>query len=386
MKEAYPHPGGSRKGSMRVLILTPSAFPSISGNAVSAERWRQSLTKRGIDVDVLASAGLALSSFLEHLQRVRPDIIHAHHAFRAGALLADPQLALQQAGLAMIASPGGTDINEDLETPGRRETVLKVFTMARAIIAQSPQIIQRFKQNMPALIEKVVFVPKAVCWFGDEPFDLRGAAHCDPEDFLFLLPAGIRPVKGNLECLRILERIHRIRPGIRFVAAGPAVDREYAGLFEQEIRRHSNFARWIKAIPSVAMRSAYQAADVVLNASLSEGLSNSLIEAMAAGKPVLASDIPGNRWPILGEKGDSPAGLLYDLQNPEDFIKKALRLIDDGTFRESLGRAACASQSLWPDSGAEADGLIAVYRNALDQDAGVRTAGLSFLKKGVSKR
>jgi len=237
--------------------------------------------------------------------------------------------------------------------------------MARAIIAQSAEVVQYFEQYLPALNERIVRVPKAVCWFGDDPYDLRRAAKCDPADILFLLASGIRPVKGNLECLRMMEQVHAIRPRVRFVAAGPAVDGEYAGRFEAEMHRCTVFARWIKTIPFTAMRSAYQGSDVVLNTSFSEGLSNSLMEAIAAGRPVLASDIPGNQWPVLGENGDVPAGLLFDLHDPEDFIRKALRLIDDAVFRESHSRASGSRQPRLTDAEEEADGLIAAYRAVL---------------------
>jgi L-malate glycosyltransferase len=350
---------------MRILIITPTAFPSITGNAVTVERWRRALTKKGIVVEVLPSEGLAPLSVLDRLQQFQPDIIHVYHAFKAGALLTSPMIMLPQSGPAVVASPGGTDINDDLGSPGKRETVLKVFQMACIIIAQSPEIIQRFKLHFPDLAGKTIYVPKSVYWFGDEPYDLRGAAECGPENILFLLPSGIRPVKGNLECLKVMKRVHEIRPKIRFVVAGPPIDSEYAHRFERETTELSPFVRWIKKIPSSAMRSAYEASDVVLNASFSEGLSNSLLEAIAAGRPVLASDIPGNRWLVMGEHGDAPAGLLYNLHMAEDFIGKALRLIDDQNFRSAFGLAAYEKQSRWPDSESEADSLIAAYNIAL---------------------
>jgi glycosyltransferase involved in cell wall biosynthesis len=115
------------------------------------------------------------------------------------------------------------------------------------------------------------------------------------------------------------------------------------------------------------MQAAYQGADIVLNTSFSEGLSNALIEAIAADCPVLASDIPGNRWPVLGTSGDLPVGLLFDLNNPEDFIRKALQLIDDGVLRESFRQAAQLRRSTWPREEDEGDGLAAAYRTALVQ-------------------
>ncbi len=85
---------------------------------------------------------------------------------------------------------------------------------------------------------------------------------------------------------------------------------------------------------------------------------------------MLASDIPGNRWPVIGEDGDAPAGLLFDLNYPEDFRAKALKLIDDESYRKSLGRTAISRQARFPDADEEAKGLITAYQAALNPDAG----------------
>ena len=184
-------------------------------------------------------------------------------------------------------------------------------------------------------------------------------------NMLFFLPAGIRPVKGNLECLMAMQKVHAIRPHIRFVAAGPAIDLEYADRFEREVKKLSAFAVWIAGIPPAAMRSAYDASDIVLNSSFSEGRSNSLLEAVASGRPVLASNIPGNLWPVLGDNGDEQTGLLYELSDVDDFVANAVRLIDDEGLRARFGRAAQSRNSRLPDPEEEADGLIAAYQKAL---------------------
>jgi len=296
--------------------------------------------------------------------RFHPDVVHVHHAFRCGALVADAEPFLAQADAAIVASPGGTDINEDLLDPAKRSLIQKIFEMAHAIIAQSQQIVEHFNRNLPSLSSRIVFVPKAVYWFGEEDFDLRSVAECGPGNILFLLPSGIRPVKGNLECLRSMALVHALRPQARLVVAGPPIAEAYTVRFRRELSAHADFALWIKGVPYAAMRSVYGAADVVLNTSFSEGLSNSLMEAIAAGKPVLAADIQGNRWPVLGKHKDAAAGLLYNPRNPEDFVEKAVQLIDSANLRAALSRAAQARQSHWPDAGAEADGLLAAYKKA----------------------
>jgi glycosyltransferase involved in cell wall biosynthesis len=352
---------------MRILIVTPAAFPALSGNAITTERWRRSLTQRGVTVEVLSAGDLDAPTLFEHLQLFRPDLVHVYHIFKSGSLLLHSHFPRIWDSPSLIVSPGGTDINHDLGNPVQRETIVRVLGMASHIVAQSAEIAQSLARQMPELSAKIVTIPKTTCWFGDDAYDLRTIAACAPEDILFFLPAGIRPVKGNLECLMALERVYQKRHNIRFVAAGPAIDAKYALAFEREVNRLGTFARWIPSIPPASMRSAYESSDIVLNASLSEGLSNSLLEAIAAGRPFLASDIPGNRQTALWDTVDRQAGLLFNFGDPEDFFKKAINLIDDANLRERLGAMARVRQSMLPSLNDEADGLLAVYQRALEK-------------------
>lgn len=347
---------------MRILILSPSIFPSITGNAVTAERWRKSLTGKGATVEVAASPELDVSSFKNRLRDFSPDLIHVHHAYKGGTLL----LELDAAGMApLVVSPGGTDLNLDVRSEEKRKKVRRILKLAVRIIVQNSAMTRDLCRLMPEIEQRIVYVPKAAGWFGEEPCDLRRMAGCAPCDVLFFLPAGIRPVKGNLEALQLMDRIHQLRPQTRFAAAGPPIDREYAARFEKEIRKREHYARWVGTIPPSAMLSAYKAADIVLNTSFSEGLSNCLLEAIAAGKSVLASDIPGNRQPVLGEEGEPEVGILFDPHNSEDFEAKALELVDDEGLRNRYAQAARLRSGTAPEK--EAEGLLAAYAAAILQ-------------------
>src|SRR2546430_12730610 len=82
------------------------------------------------------------------------------------------------------------------------------------------------------------------------------------------------------------------------------------------------------------MRSLLAQSDVVLNCSISEGgMPNSVVEALAAGRPVLASDIEGNRSLVV----DGVTGLLF--RDVTELEAKAERLAADRSLRERLGPA-----------------------------------------------
>jgi glycosyltransferase involved in cell wall biosynthesis len=355
------------KPNKRILILTPTTLPSVTGNAITVARWQQSLNKKGFLVEAMATEKSSASDLLNQLTRFRPDLIHVHHAFRAGTLLLHPPFTSDGNGTPLVVSPSGTDINLDLKDAERKETVLRVFRMARIIVAQGNETEQQLKQHMADLKDRIVNVPKAFSWLGHDSYDLRTIAGCGSGDVLFFLPGGIRPVKGNLECLVAMVRLHGLRPNVRVVFAGPALDTDYAARFETEVRRLKSLACWIPVIPPEAIRSAFETADVVLNTSFSEGLSNSLLEAIGAGRPVLASDIPGNRLPVLGENGDPPTGYLFDPHDQDDFIRHAVKLIDDERTRNAFSQAGRLRASKWPSPETEAEGLIAAYKAALGE-------------------
>ncbi len=348
-------------------MLTPTAFPFTTGNASTTERWRRFLIRQGHHIQILAIENLNPLELKQRLSHFKPEIIHLHHAYRTGESFLKSNTEWSDHGRGLVVSPGGTDIYLDNEMGDRRKIIAQVFEKAKAIIVQSDEMLQRIAESYPGIQGKVILIPKSVCWMGEEEFDLRRASDCGPEEILFFFPAGIRPVKGNLEALTLLDRIHRLRPMARAVFAGPAIDKPYSERFGREIERHRSFARWLPAIPFEAMRSAYKGADVVLNFSFSEGVSNVLLEAKAAGKPILASDIPGNRWLVLGDGEDLPAGLLFDPHSREDFIQQALRLIDESDLREKLGQGGKDPSAKFPTPEEEARCLAQVYRKILEE-------------------
>jgi len=348
----------------RILILSPSILPSVTGNALTAERWRRALEGKGWAVQVLATRNLEPSRLKKEIDGFRPDLIHAHHAFQSGCLLLDIHFMDAGGKIPFVVSPAGTDINKDLNAAPRRGAILRVFESARAIIAQGPGTLERLKEVMPNSDGRIFPVSKSILWFGEDDCPLRELAGCLSGDVLFFLPAGVRPVKGNLECLVALEKVRASRPRIRVAFAGPGLDPIYTARFNAEVRRCAGFARWVPLIPPGAMRSAYEAADVVLNASLSEGLSNAVLEGMALGRPLLASDIPGNRGPVLGDNGEEPCGLLFNPHDPEDFVRKSLVLIENESLRNSLGQAGKRRAATWPSPEEEAEGLIRAYEFA----------------------
>ena len=79
---------------------------------------------------------------------------------------------------------------------------------------------------------------------------------------------------------------------------------------------------------------AYYAGHVVLLTSISEGLPYTVVEAMASGRPVVATNVGG----VAEAVGD--AGILVSPRNPSETAAACVRLLTDPALRHALGEAA----------------------------------------------
>ncbi len=83
---------------------------------------------------------------------------------------------------------------------------------------------------------------------------------------------------------------------------------------------HKNLPKYLKA------------SDIFIRPSLSEGMGNSFVEAMATGLPVIATPVGG----IVDFLKDSETGLFCEVRNPESIAMQVKRLIDNPALRQTL--------------------------------------------------
>lgn len=95
--------------------------------------------------------------------------------------------------------------------------------------------------------------------------------------------------------------------------------------------------------------------DVFVRPSLSEGLGNSFLEAMAAGLPIIGTRVGGIpdflRDPsLLCSSGQAPTGLFCEVADPKNLAEKVKLLLADEKLRQELisnGRQIVAEQYEW---------------------------------------
>ena len=99
---------------------------------------------------------------------------------------------------------------------------------------------------------------------------------------------------------------------------------------------HVNTFRFAGQVDNVP--ELLKAADVYVQPSRWEGHPIALIEAMAAGLPVVASDVPGNRDTIENEK----TGLLVKSESPEALAEGILHVFSEEEKAAGFGAEAAA--------------------------------------------
>jgi glycosyltransferase involved in cell wall biosynthesis len=204
----------------------------------------------------------------------------------------------------------------------------------------------------PKLRERVTVVPQGVEALPVTGEDHFGIAH---EAFVLLLPAALRPVKQVEFPIQALSNLAEGDPTLQLVIAGGVIDNDYAAAIRLLLSAFP-LARWLGEVPHERMGDLYSRADLVLNCSRSESMSNSLMEAMALGKPVLASDIPGNR--SLVQNGDN--GWLYDSE--ADLRKKITQIRGNASLRQTTGERAREYMQKKFSPWEEAKGYLSLYR------------------------
>src|SRR5262250_3264508 len=70
----------------RTALLTPFAFPSVRGNAITAERIAAGLRDRGEDITAWDLSAVPEAEVAAQVEAWRPGLIHAFHALRSGPL------------------------------------------------------------------------------------------------------------------------------------------------------------------------------------------------------------------------------------------------------------------------------------------------------------
>jgi glycosyltransferase involved in cell wall biosynthesis len=227
-------------------------------------------------------------------------------------------------------------------TFGRAMRVLDEFLGSRGVYGPIVCVSQSVKDSFAAYPrgyrDRLSVVNNGIEWMPSVLQKAQARASFGiPEDFPLLAASGrFEPQKNYDLMVRVMATTPRMRLAIagdgRLRAANEALARDLGA----DDRIH-----FLGNLPHTRIKDFLRAADGFVQTSLFEGQSNSILEAMHEGLPIVCSDIPMQRETLCEESGD-PAAMLVPLDDFEAWRGALIRLRDEERLSQELGARARA--------------------------------------------
>lgn len=321
------------------------------------------------------------AALMAALLRERPlDLIHLHTGKRLGG---GARWAARRRGIPYVVTINGGVYDvppEELEsmlapTRGTLEwgKVLGWWVGSRRVMEDASAIICVGRREQELVEERfpgkrVVYIPNGVDWSRFSRGDgaaFRRRSGIPATDRIVLCVGRIDPQKNQLSLVRLLPRLRALLPGIRVVLVGPTTDASYL----ERIRACAREIGVEDALTlsgaigsgSCDLADAYHAADVFVLPSRHEPFGIVVLEAWAAGRPVVASRVGG----LPGFMRNGEDGLLVPPSDDDAMVDAVRRLVTD---RDLAGRLAAAGERRsrvefsWTTC---TEQLLSVYQEAL---------------------
>jgi glycosyltransferase involved in cell wall biosynthesis len=298
---------------------------------VLAERLRYGLHKTG---EYEAALFNCSADAADQAVRFAPHLLHSVNAERPYQWV--KIFFLQGKKVPWVITLTGTDYNTWCGVSAPPVPVRESFEQADALVVFHEAARETVRRCLPAAVGKIHVIAQGVtppvidC---DVPL-LRQRYGIRPEAVVFLMVAGIRPVKNLAAAFTAFSEVEKAVETAELLLAGPVIDQSEAERIFSMGGRLQRF-RYMGEMAPAEVRELMAAADVFLNTSLHEGMPGAVLEAMAAGLPVIASNTAGNRALVQ----DNENGLLFAPEDSRELISAAVRLSADRWLRSSLGDA-----------------------------------------------
>lgn len=154
-------------------------------------------------------------------------------------------------------------------------------------------------------------------------------------ELLVTTVGNVRRVKGHDVFVRAAAQIRDLYPKVQFSVAGDILEPKYFSELTELIRDlgltdNFHFIGGVRNLPEYLAQ-----ADIFVLPSRSEGFSNSIIEAMAAALPVVATNVGGNAEAVL----DTVSGFVVPPENADALSAAIGRLVSDPHQARTMGLA-----------------------------------------------
>lgn len=264
------------------------------------------------------------------LRKVKPDVLHGGWVQKYGFLCA---LTNYHPFLLM---PWGSDILIDPKKSSLIKSITK-FTIKRAdwIACDAEYVKHRIIEMGGYPSDKITVFPWGIDRKKFNPSvrsEIRSKLGWEDKKIL-IMTRPFKPIYGIEYFLQALPKIIKKRLDIRIILCG---DGPLRSKLEGYVKKHKleDYVHFAGFVENDELPKYYNAADVYVSTSLSDGTSLCLLEALACGLPVVVSDLPTNREWVT----DGVGGLLVPKRNPKQIASATDSLLKDRTARKKMGK------------------------------------------------
>lgn len=162
--------------------------------------------------------------------------------------------------------------------------------------------------------------------------EVREKLHISHDTIIFTMVANLLPYKGHLD---LLKAFHLIKDELtepwKLLLVGR--DDGMRKNLEEMVKTYGLEENIIFTGPQADPTPLLKISDVCVLSSHEEGFSNSLLEGMAAGLPIVATDVGGNKEAVLHKE----TGFIVPPREPALLSKALLSMAKDGDLRKTMG-------------------------------------------------
>jgi colanic acid/amylovoran biosynthesis glycosyltransferase len=282
------------------------------------------------------SNGLRARCALYHLAlqfaHLRPDVIH----FEWNQSAIEYEWMCDYFVCPTVISCRGRQVNIWPHLPGREDFVAglqRTFAKAAAVHCVSASIREEAVRcgldPRKAWVIHTAVDPSFHCPARDP------SVSCSPVHLIMVGAAIWR--KGYEYALLALHRLLGQGYNVCLDIIGRGDEKDRIDYTAEDLQIHDR-VRFLGPLSPTAVRDALQNADIFVLASLSEGIANVVIEAMACSLPVVTTDCGGMREAVT----DGVEGFIVPTRDPEAMAEAIRCLIDDRHLRVRMGQAGRA--------------------------------------------
>lgn len=278
---------------------------------------------------------------VERLHAEKPfDLIDAHYVYPDG--YAAVRLG-RKLNIPVVITARGTDINLFSRMPAIWPKIVNTLNRADGVIAVSNNLKQRMVE-LGIIGQKIAVIGNGIdreVFYPRNREEARRKLGFAAEDRIILTVAALAPVKGIdrlVDAMALLPKTERIK----LFVIGEGAERK---ALESRISKLGlrDIVFLIGARPQVELPDRYSAADLFCLASHREGCPNVVLEAMACGLPVVATDVGGIRDMIGQGCGKTVAD-----PTSENFAEEVTFALNFDWDRQKI--AECGGTRSWADA------------------------------------